>query len=86
MFSKHQTTGGRPGKTEPRAMMYLRSDTFLLYSCKAASELKKSRQDWSDVERSVVSQFMLEIGSTLTYLRAFQECATPPHAQVHHCT
>ena len=40
----------------------------------------------SDVEHSIFLRFVLGIGSVLTYLLFFQECATPPHVQVHHTT
>jgi len=41
---------------------------------------------WNPVEHSVVLWFLFVIGSALTYLQLFQECATPPHVQIHHCT
>ena len=68
-------------------MTYLyvwRSGTFLLYSCKAAFWTQETLPRLSDVERSVVLRSVFAIGSTLTYLLFLQECATPPHVQVHH--
>ena len=70
-------------------MTYLdvwRSGTFLLYSCKSAFWLQETSPSLSNVERSVVVQSVFAISSALTYLQFFQECATPPHVQVCHCT
>ena len=63
-----------------------RSGTFPLYNCKAAFWIQETSPRPSDVERSVVLQTAFAIGSALTYLLFFRECATPPHVQVHHCT
>ena len=70
-------------------MMYLdvwSSGTFLLYSCKAAFWIQETSPRLSDVDRSVVLRSVFAIGSALTYLLFLQECATPPHVQVHHTT
>ena len=69
--------------------MYLdmgRSGTFLLYICEVAFWTQETSPRLSDVKRSVVLWSVFVIGSTLTYLGLFQECATPPHIQVRHCT
>jgi len=36
--------------------------------------------------QSIILWSVFAIGSTLTYLLLFRECATPPHVQVHDCT
>ena len=50
------------------------------------SESQGMQPRLSDVERSVVLRSMFAIGSALTYLWVFRECATPPHVQVRHTT
>jgi len=55
-------------------MMYLdvwRSGTFLLNSCKVASDIQEMSPRLSDVEYSVVLRSMFVIGSILTYLLFF---------------
>ena len=67
-------------------MMYLgHMEEWHIPSVKRLSESKKMSPRLSDVECSVVLRSVFAIGSALTYLLFFQECATPPHVQVHHC-
>jgi len=53
------------------------SGPFFLYSCKRLSETKERspRLPLPDVERLVAPRSVFAIGSTLTYLRFFWECA-----------
>jgi len=47
----------------------------------ASAVIKETSPRLSDVEHSVFA-----IGSALTYLLLFWECATPPHIHAHYCT
>ena len=47
----------------------------------ASAVIKETSPRLSDVKRSVFA-----IGSAVTYLLLYWECATPPHIHVRHCT
>ena len=63
-----------------------RSGTFFLYSCIAASESKKCRQDCLMSSAQSFYGSCLQFGSVLTYLLFSWECSTPPHVQIRHTT
>ena len=67
-------------------MTYLdvwRSGTFLLYGCKVAFCIQETSPRLSDVKCSVILQSLFAIGSALTCLLFFRECATLPQVKVH---
>ena len=71
-------------------LMYLdvwRSGTAHSF-CRAVKRFSESKEHRQDCLMSSTqhSTSVFAIGSTLTYLLFFWECATPPHVQIHHCT
>ena len=72
-----------------QAMTYLdvRSGTFLLYRCKVAFWSQEiSQEDCRMLSDQSFYRLCLWLVVHSLTCSVFQECATPPHFQVHHCT